>query len=906
MAKVSKPLCINLIPHPFMEGGRQFLSFGCVVGFPMVQTDAVLAEVDVWQTILPVMGSQACIDLGFPKPHAEWLLSGKSFSPLQNASNAWQAEIQIGSLKKTLQLHGPRNYDNRKLSKALPVSHVEMSWAHAWGGPEVLENKYGCGTLQSNQKVEVPCIEYPHTPWVSPEGHNEAAGVLPLDLQHPARQKHIGSYGEDYLKKYFPGYAHDFNRQHFNLAPQDQQLNAYWKGDEPYELQHWHPELDLIQGKLPGLRCALWAAKKGQDFQSVQMNLSTVWFFPNQLTIVLVFHGCMNVDTLDGSDVDRIITGMESMAEPALDKDHYQAVWEIRTQRNAENALASLDDQTLMPSGWTLRFDALEKALEKHKNNPVFAKQNKAMKAHWQDALHKLEQEKKQFGSKSAAELKVFEEIHTKITEQIDKLQANQVLNQPSKNIDQIHQQFKQLINGNKDVLNAALKEASVELAKAKIELKDKLSDLNLSQEEITLKKSHQEVSSTEKIQQQLNELKKRLQTHSSHLKPEDHESVSKELKKLEELMQKNSSELQPDGLSATLELMKAYGSLAKPLPFETSTPSAKEIEQWQTSQELPKFKKPEPPLLEASTQYWKPESALNNATGFKLNLKNRDLNGVKWRGMTMIDCDLSQSVLDKAEFDQCHFIMCDFTGSQWKNLKLHQVKFTACRLTHVQASGMNCNESQFINCVWDMSSFENSQWLSSVILKGSCVDTYWHQAQLKRTVFNEMGFGQSDFTHMFATSSAWMGCELGSSNWQKSTLEKCNFINSQMPKIWTQSQLSLMSLRGAKLNDSQWQEAKLDGVDMSDTDLNGADFSKAYAKQVQWIHSNLSHVNFKESKLVMSLFMHANLHNTSFEKTQLTNCWLAQTNNDETVGLDSAVIHGSTFYPRKEVATAL
>ena len=889
-----------------MEGGQERLSFGCVIGFPMLQTNVVLAEVDVWQTILPVMGSQACIDLGFPKPHGEWLLSGTSYAPEKKASNAWQAGIQIGSLKKKLQLHGPRNYDNNKLSKGLPVTQVQMSWANAWGGPEVSENRHGCGTLQNNQKIEVPCIEYPHAPWVSPEGHNEAAGVLPLDLQHPVRQKHIGSYAEDYLTKYFPGYAHDFNRQHFNLAPQDQHLNAYWRGDEPYELRHWHPDLDLIQGKLPGLRCALWAAKKDQDFQSVQMDLSTLWFFPNQLTLVLVFHGCMDVNTLDGSEVDRIITGMESMAEPVLDKDHYEAVWKIRTQRNAEDALASLDDQTLMPLGWTLHFDALEKALNKHKNNPVFEKQNKAIKAHWQDALDNLKHQKTQFESTNADNSEVFENIEKQISKQIEKLQAKQNQNEAQQNIAQLSQQFKQLINSQNEKSHSALQEINLKLANGMNDLDNKLCKFNLTTEDKALQKYDQDGISTEKVKSQLNELKKLLQTESAHLKPEDQASALSRLEKLEELLQKNSTELQPDGLSATLELMQAYGSLANPLPFETSTPSAKEIEQWQASQELPKFKKSEPPLLEASTQFWKPESALNNATGFKLDLIQRDLNGVKWQGLTMIDCDLSQSVLDKADIHQCHFIMCDFTGSQWKNLKLHQAKFTACRLTHVQAMGLNCNESQFINCELDSSSFENSEWLSCVILKGSCLDTQWHQAQLKRIIFNEMALGQSDFTQIIASSSAWIGCELGSSDWQKSKLEKCNFINSQMPKIWGQAQLSLMSLRGAKLNDSQWQEAKLDGLDMSDTDLNGADFSKVSAKQVQWVHSNLSNATFNQATVLMGLFMHANLQNTSFEKTQLTNCWLGQTNNDEAIGLDSAVTTGSTFYPRKEVATAL
>ncbi len=904
MAKVSKPLGINLIPHPFMEGGQQFLSFGCAIGFPMAQTNVVLAEVDVWQTILPVLGSQACIDLGFPKPQGEWLLCGKSHAPDHKESESWQAQVQIGSLTKKLQMHGPRNYDNNKLSKALPVTQVEMSWANTWGGPEILDNLHGCGTAQANEKVQVPCIEYPHAPWKSPQGHNEVAGVLPLDIQHPLRQKHIGTYDEDYLKKYFPGYAQDFNRQHFNLAPKDQQLNVYWKGNETYELKHWHPDQSLIQGKLPGLRCALWAAKKGQVFQSVPMQLSTVWFFPNQLTMVLVFHGCIDVDTLDGSDVERIITGMESMAQPAFDRDHYEAVWKIRTQRDAENALASLDDQTLMPPGWTLHFEALQKALEKLKNNPVFEKQNKAMKAHWQDALDKLEHQKNQLDSKNSKDAHVHEQIQKKINEQLDKLEANQIVSQPSQDIAELNQQFKKLINSNKEVLKTALAQTKHELADAKSKLNDSFSKLDSFKEEIAFKKSHLDDISAEKIKQQLNELNKLLATPSPHLTPADKERALNALKKIDEFLQKQSSQLQPDGLTATLELMKAYGSLAKPLPFDSNTPSIEEIEQWQASFEMPSFQQPTQPLHEAPTHIWKPNSELTNATGFKLDLKNRDLNGVKWRSMTMIDCDLSQSVLDKAELHQCHFIMCDFTGSQLKELKLHQVKFTACRLTHVQAVGMNCNESQFINCELDMSSFENSQWLSSVILKGSCVDTYWHQAQLKRTVFNEMGFGQSDFTSIIASGTAWIGCQLDKSTLQKSKLEKCNFVNSQMPKIWTQAQLSLMSLRGAKLNDSQWQEAKLDGVDMSEADLSGADFSKSYAKQVQWVHTNFTGAKFNEAKLSMSLFMHGNLQNTSFEKSQIENCWLGKTNNHEAIGLDSAVTTGSTFHPRKEVLT--
>ena len=877
----------------------QRMAYGCVIALPMHQAGILMAEPDMWQQLSPHLGAQGCIDLGLPKASGEWLLSGASHAPQQQALSSWDCEVVIGSSQKTLRIHGPRTYAEDRLTPGRPVKQVDVSWSSAWGGIDIAENRQGCGARQENGEVVVPSVEYPQHAWRNPDEKSKPAGVLPLDTQHPIRQQHIGTYGADYVQRYYPGYPSDFNRHYFNLASEDQRISGYWAGNEKYQLLHWHPEFDLIEGQLPGLRCALWCAKSDAAFEAVAMNLTTVWFFPRAMALVLVFHGSVPIDSLNGQEIERVITGLESMSSPAWDRDHYETIWQQRTGRDSSSALASLDDQTLIPTGWKVKFEALEKGMQTQ-SNPALKNHQQNMVSHWTHELEKINQQQADLQAQGLPSSPPLKALEADMRAQIALIEKNSISDGVNNDVASMSKKYQELLNGQnkpwKDMLDRFAKHDSLAKQPGEWDMASK-SEATLSGFQ------HTGIANTEihSIRTQMNGLNKLLQESNEPMDQAAHQNAVQHFERLQKTIDGFANEHQPDGAKVISAQMNAYASLAPSLPFNNQTPTPQDIEAWQASQKMPSFKPLEAPFHLASPELWTTFASLKNLTGFKLDLRQRDLSQANWHDMTLIDCDFSEAVFSNSTLENCHFINCDFSNAQWHHLKLKKIRFTACRLQHVNAAESQWSDSQLMNCELDTSDFTRSNWKSTVVIKGSCRDSTWGHSQLQQLIVNEVEFGASDFSQSTIMQSAWIQCLLTDTNWNYSSIQRSSMEKSQMPQQWLGVKMSLMSLRGAQLKDSRWTGALLDGVDLNESDLTGAYFNGSHLNQVQAVNSNLSRVNFQEAKLTQCMFMHANLEATSFEKALLDSCWLGQTNSHLALHLDLATTPGSTFHPQAE-----
>jgi len=173
---------------------------------------------------------------------------------------------------------------------------------------------------------------------------------MPYDQTWPQRFSKVGTYDEAWLKEQFPGFASDMDPSFFNTAPEDQQIDGFFRGDEAFVLENLHPRKPLIQGTLPGLKGRCFIQQKcGQKSKLVELptQLETVWLFPHAERGLLVFRGVVSVAEDDASDVLQLIVGCEKQGEPKS-IEHYQTVLTQRLDRKT-GPMHALRDSDLMP-----------------------------------------------------------------------------------------------------------------------------------------------------------------------------------------------------------------------------------------------------------------------------------------------------------------------------------------------------------------------------------------------------------------------------------------------------------------------------------------------------------------------------------------------------------------------------
>ena len=191
----------------------------------------------------------------------------------------------------------------------------------------------------------LPNIEDPKRLVNSPGDRPLPAGFGPYDLTWPQRFNKAGTYDKKWMKERFPGFAGDMDWTIFNMAPDDQQMEGAFKGDESFTLEFMHPEKARLAGQLPGAVARCFVNQKtaeGEVFKEVSTKLDTAWFFPHAERGVLVYHGYTRVAEDDASDVLQIVAAVEEMGAPRP-VEHYKGVLAARLDKET-GAIASLRD----------------------------------------------------------------------------------------------------------------------------------------------------------------------------------------------------------------------------------------------------------------------------------------------------------------------------------------------------------------------------------------------------------------------------------------------------------------------------------------------------------------------------------------------------------------------------------
>ncbi len=351
--KVIKPFRLSVVTRCYEVQRRTYLGVSTLAFFDL-RTGELLPEVALWQFAAEELGKDAGVDVGVPKRNAEFVVTGSVHTPGGQPQATCPATVRVGDHEKTVYAIGDRFWKGETQSTPAPFTSMPLSWARAFGGPGYPDKPDGKGAApietEHGPVQFLPNLELPGHPVQRPDDRPPPAGLV--DLTRPQRLSKAGTYDRGWLEQLFPGLAADIDWRFWNTAPEDQQRDTPWRGDETFELHNLHPTKERIEGQLPGLTARTFLLQRGADGlvhrHVLATQLTTVWLFPHAEKGILVFQGALPTSEDDATDVTLLMLAAELLTQPRGDA-HYERVLAERLDKDIAPFRVLADEDLLPP-----------------------------------------------------------------------------------------------------------------------------------------------------------------------------------------------------------------------------------------------------------------------------------------------------------------------------------------------------------------------------------------------------------------------------------------------------------------------------------------------------------------------------------------------------------------------------
>jgi uncharacterized protein YjbI with pentapeptide repeats len=258
------------------------------------------------------------------KNHADVLLLATAYRPANTPTGAFPIGVHVGQWSKQLAVSGLRTFKQGIVSSSItegePLAAVPVTYEYAFGGPNFRQNPVGRG----HKSDELPLIEYPDQRMRRPGDKLAPAGFGPISADWEPRKKMVGTFGSDYLEKYWPGFPGDFDARYFNAAPADQQVPGHLRGDEEIVLENLHPVHPIFATRLPGWRVVCTREDEDGRYEIVPLVIDTLWINPDADQLVMIWRGRMTVQTPDALEIKRLGFLLEELASPLREASYYR------------------------------------------------------------------------------------------------------------------------------------------------------------------------------------------------------------------------------------------------------------------------------------------------------------------------------------------------------------------------------------------------------------------------------------------------------------------------------------------------------------------------------------------------------------------------------------------------------
>lgn len=330
--KIFKPDSLAIIYKALNIGGSDVMSLGMMAIFEFDHLDSphLLPEAELWTRVDRGIGPNSVIDIGYPKPSAEFLSYGAGYAPGGSPVTELPVAITVGTITKKLIVRGNRQANSLGVvSRPEPFTRMPIDQIHAFGGRGCGDNPVGKGYVGIGDAgaVSLPNVELPVTFKTMVSASQVPAGFWALDVSAATRLRCLGRADRLWMEETWPALPVDTAPEFFHSAPEDQRFEGYLRGDEPIEILNMHPEHMRLASRLPGLRarCFVHQLCEGEPvFREVDARAETVWLFPGMECGIVLYRAVVRTADSEAEDVLQIKAAWEMLDEKPLPFEHYR------------------------------------------------------------------------------------------------------------------------------------------------------------------------------------------------------------------------------------------------------------------------------------------------------------------------------------------------------------------------------------------------------------------------------------------------------------------------------------------------------------------------------------------------------------------------------------------------------
>ena len=886
---IIKPLQLMARQTVLEQDNRFHLVVTASIGFRL-DSGSVLLEPDAMKESIAAMGSNPIPDAGMPKPKAEYLVSGSFYSPQGEAVGGGEVKVQFGSQQKSLYVFGDRSWQMGIPSGPESITQMPLDYAHAFGGNGYDDNPVGIGY----QQEQLPNIENPDDLLISPTAKIQPAGLTALDQVAAQKRQYQGTYDESYLEKYYPGYPADFDWHYFMCSARDQWSEQYYAGNEPYSIENMHPHKPLISGKLPGYKPRAFLKKHDKtDLLEVELNLDTVWLFPEEDLGLLIWRGGLNVEDDEASEMIDLMLAYENSKDQARDKHYYETAYANLTVRK-NDMLDQLGSELLIPVGDQCAMQILQdKALQDSKDSE-FGK-NLIAKAASAKALvtAQLDEALKDINTslpentpaessemldiekllKESPELKEDAEV-VEFKKKLEKILPGITAGDPKKiqlkgfnfeKIDEIMKELDRFMAGKQALAQQQIKKIDQDL-RNNIE----------SQIQTTSEGSAIKGNGLEEVLSQLDNLDN---PPAAPLPRIDSNAI---LGELDQLSSSNIEALQ------NLQNMKSMGADEETIrqleTFIAQSTGEKDLIAKARMQEVERdFKETYLQIAHHQDNGVAPhknslaERRQEFLDAFESghSVRGQDWSGIDLSGLNLDGIDLSEAYLEQVDLSGCSLLNANFEEAILARAILDRADFTASNFKNANIGAVSAKGSKFNRC--DLSNAKLS--------KGDFENASFVEADLTDIESLEISFNFADFTS--ANMPALQLIEISSqgTNFSRANLQKATFLQSLFSNIvFSDARLDVSTWADCHITESSFDRAEMTAACFATTDpevikIEQCSFREAILDRANFQSMDMQRSNLASSSLVGANFSEANLYGSVLDQAKATGCLFRKAN---------------------------
>ncbi len=902
--RVVKPRDLGILHRFYEHQRRYYLSVAALACFPFEQPRALFPEQQMWRFVMGQLGKQVPLDEGMPKPRGEFLVAGACFAPGGRPAETVEVEVRVGPLVKRLLVFGDRvwlkssdHFDHLVgnswvMSDPEPFSEKPLTWDRAFGGPEFPQNPLGKGFIDPNQQPEagvspLPNLEDPEQLMAGPWAVPRPACFMPLDISWPQRSQKAGTYDRAWLKQFFPGYAPDLDRGLFNQAPEDQQLEGFWAGNEEFQVRGMHRDKEKVEGRLPGLRTRAFVLIPGEqeEFSEIEMHPDTVWLFPGQERGVVIHRGVREVAHWDGREIRTLVLAYEYAGGRSREAADYRLSLSRRSNRK-EAVLWALRQDDLQPPEGVPRprevklpppppppgTEAVEKKVAEMQKQARQAAQQGIDKFKAICARFKVDPAKylPKKGNPFAGP------VSMPSPPSLPRLTGPQDLPALMEFLGQQVPDFK--------ARSAAMKkDARSQVEKARREMERH----RAKAQELLQKQCRKFKVDYQKVLQQ---------AKSPEVAKQD---LAGPLQKLQDQLEKAGNRV--PGAEGRARLGEVRSRLDQGIAQAKKMQGQVEKAQAQAKKIMDKMAAASaqgahvlpPPELKPPPEREKTAAQALAAAAAGRSLAGWDLAGVDLRGADLAGVDLKGAMLDSADLSRADLSRADLSRAVLVRARLEGAKLAGAKLAGANLGRSRAAGADFSGAHMEKVVLEEAD-LAGAVLAG---------VVLGKALVRKAHLAGADLSGVQARQGLFMDCDFTGARLQDADFSRALFNRARLDRAdFSRAKLEKATFVKSRARGARFDQARMPGVRLAlEADFQGASFRRAQAPRSNWRQSNLEGADFSGAvldggdfgrcRLAGAVFFRVSARRTQFSSCDLTGAVLA----------GSDLLQGSLMYSHLE-----